>query len=262
MRPTAIRRTAVAAACAMSLTLLATACGGDSGSGSKDADGKGKESAAAQPAAKALTAAELDKVALVQGDVKGHKVAETGKADVVSASDVTVDKEACEPLADALMGAELGTPAAVNRRKVISEPKKGQKDKLDSEDTGEAFAAAFDITTTLTSLASYEGKGAQDTVESLRTAATACSGGFTLTAAGTKQKVVTIKEEKISGGEEAAAWTLTVEQDGEKAPLKLVVARQGGTVASFSAFNLAASGTGQDFELPTAVVDAQLAKLA
>ncbi|MFV5995614.1 hypothetical protein ACNPQM_25070 [Streptomyces sp. NPDC056231] len=262
MSPTAVRRTAVAAACAMSLTLLATACGGDSDSGTKGADGKGKESAAARPAAKALTAAELDKAALVQGDVKGYKVADTGKADVVSASDVTADKEACKPLADALMGAELGTPAAVNRRKVISEPKKNQKDKLDSAGAGGAFTAAFDITTTLTSLASYDGKGAQDTVESLRTAATACSGGFTLTAGGTKQKVVTIKEEKISGGEEAAAWTLTVEQDGEKAPLKLVVARQGPTVASFSALNLAAAGTGQDFELPTAVVDAQLAKLA
>lgn len=262
MRSTAIRRTAVAAACAMSLTLLATACGGDSDSGSKGADGRSKEGAAAQPAAKALTAEELEKAALVQGDVKGHKIAKAGKADALAASDVTADKKACEPLADAVMGAQLGTPAAVNQRKVVSEPKKDQKDKLDSEDAGEAFAAAFDITTTLTSLASYDGKGAQDTVESLRSAAAACSGGFTLTAAGTKQKVVTIEEEKIAGGEEAAAWKLTMEQDGEKAPLKLVVARQGATVASFSSLNLAATGTGQDFELPTAIVDAQLAKLA
>ncbi|WP_392671892.1 hypothetical protein [Streptomyces sp. LN785] len=262
MRSLAIRRTAVATACAVSLTLFATACGADSDSGGKDAAGKGTQRAASQPATEALTAAELDKAALVQGDVKGHKITAAGKADTVAASDVTADKAECDPFADALMGARIGKPAAANQRKVVSEPKKGQKEKQESEDAGEAFMAAFDITTTMASLSSYPGKGAQETVESLRAAATACSGGFGFTAVGAKQKVVGIEEEKISGGEEAAAWTVTVEQDGEKSPLKLVVAREGGTVASFTSLNLAASGMGKDFELPTAVVDAQLAKLA
>ncbi|MFE4647409.1 hypothetical protein [Streptomyces sp. NPDC056707] len=261
MRPTVIRRAAVAA-CTASLALAATACG-SSDSGSGDADGKGKESAAAKPAvAKVLTAAELDKAALVQGDVKGHKVSKAGKDDAVAASAVTVDNKACGTLADALLGAPVGKPVAANQRKVVSEPKKDQKEKQDSADAEEAFIAAFDITTTMASLSSYDGTGAQDTIDGLRTAATACSGGFGLTVAGDKQKVVKVEEEKISGGEEAAAWTVTVEQGGEKAPFKLVVVRQGATIASFTSLNLAASGTDKDYPLPTAVVDAQLAKLA
>src|SRR6478736_366820 len=106
MRPTVIRRAAVAA-CTASLALVATACG-SSDSGRGGADGKGKESAAARPAvAKALTAAELDKAALVQGDVKGHKVSKAGKDDAVAASAVTVDNKACDTLADALLGAPV-----------------------------------------------------------------------------------------------------------------------------------------------------------
>ncbi|WP_328887839.1 hypothetical protein [Streptomyces sp. NBC_00316] len=259
MRPTVIRRTALAA-CAASLALVATACGGTD-SGGAGADGaKAEESAPAQPAAvKALTAAELEKAALVQGDVKGHKISKAGKADTVAAADVTAADKACDSFADALMGAQVGKPSAANQRKVVSEPKKEKKDGANAE---EAFKAAFDITTTMTSLSSYDGKGAQDTVAALRTAATQCSGGFDFTVAGEKQKIVKIEEEKVSGGEEAVAWTVVLEQDGEKGPLKLVVARQGATVASFTSLNLAASGAGEDFGLPTAVVDAQLAKLA
>ncbi|MFD7716034.1 hypothetical protein [Streptomyces sp. NPDC059814] len=260
MRPTAIRRTAVAAT-AMSLALLTAACGSDAAD--KDGGNKGKagESPSAKPAAaKALTAAELEKASLVQGDVKGHKISKAGPADAVSAGDVTADKAACDVFADTLMGAKAGSPAASTQRKVISEPKKGADQ--DSADPEEAFEAAFDITTTLTTLSSYEGKGAEETVAALRTAATGCASGFTMKAAGTKQKVVKIMEEQVKAGEDAAAWTVTIESDGEKSAMKLVQVRQGATVASFSALNLAAASSGGDFELPKAVIDAQVAKLA
>ncbi|MFE7352243.1 hypothetical protein ACFU8Q_03335 [Streptomyces sp. NPDC057543] len=262
MRSTAIRRTAVAAAAA-SLALLAAGCGGgsDSDSGGKGADAKGKESAAAKPAAKALTAAELEKVALAQGDVKGHKISEAAAKDVVPVDDIKVEKEVCAPLAHALMGAEVGEPGAFTKRTVVSEPKKGSMDK-DSADPEEAFKTAFDITTTQLALGSYDGKGAEESVASLRTAATECAGGFDFTAAGEKQKVSKITEEQVKGGEEAVAWTVQLEQGGEKGQLKLVALRQGSTLASFSSMNLAAMGGGGDFELPTAVVEAQAAKLA
>ncbi|MEU9622411.1 MULTISPECIES: hypothetical protein [unclassified Streptomyces] len=262
MRSTAVRRTAVAAA-AVSLALLAAGCGGsDSGSDGKGADAKGKESAAAKPAAKALTAAELEKVALAQGDVKGHKVSEAAAKDVISVDDIKVEKKVCAPLADALMGAQVGEPGAFTKRTVVSEPKKGSMDKQDDADAEEAFKAAFDITTTQLALGSYDGKGAEESVASLRTAATECAGGFDFTAAGEKQKVSKITEERIKGGEDAAAWTVQVEQDGEKIQFKLVAMRQGPSFASFSSMNLAAMGGGGDFELPTAVVEAQAAKLA
>ena len=212
--------------------------------------------------AKALTAAELDKAALVQGDVKGHKVSKAGKDDAVAASAVTVDNKACDTFADALLGARVGKPVAANQRKVVSEPKKDQKEKQDSADAEEAFIAAFDITTTMTSLSSYDGKGAQDTIDGLRTAATACSGGFGLTVAGDKQKVVKIEEEKISGGEEAAAWTVTVEQGGESDPVQARWSCARAPRSPRSHRSTWRRPAREGLRLPTAVVDAQLAKLA
>lgn len=260
MRPTAIRRTAVAATM-MSLALLTAACGSDAADKDGGDKGKANDASSAKPAtAKVLSAAELEDVSLLQGDVKGHKVSKAGPDDAPSADAVTADKAACDVFADALMGAASGSPAASTQRKVMSEPKKGVDD--DSADPDEAFEAAFDITTTLTTLSSYEGKGAEESVAALRTAATGCASGFTMTAAGTKQKVVKITEEKVKGGEDAAGWTVTVESEGEKTTMKLVRIRQGATVASFAALNMAAAASGKDFELPTAVIDAQTAKLS
>lgn len=259
MRPTAIRRTAVAAT-VISLALLISACG--SGAADKD-NGKAADSASAKPSdrpvAKALTAAELEKASLARGDVKGHKISKAGPDDAISAGAVTADKAGCDVFADALMGAKSGSPAASTRRKVVSEPKKdADKDTADPE---EAFKAAFDITTTLTTLSTYEGKGAEQTLTGLRTAATGCASGFTIKAAGVEQKIVKVTEEQVKGGEDAVAWTVTVESDGEKSAMKLVEVRQGSTVASFTSLNLASSGGGGDFDLPTAVIDAQAAKL-
>ncbi|MFB7917959.1 hypothetical protein [Streptomyces sp. NPDC056061] len=262
MRSIAIRRTALAATAAC-VALLATACGGSdsgSGSGDKGADAKGKESAAAKPAAKALTADELEKAALAQGDVKGHKIAKAAAKDIIAKKDIKAEKEVCAPFANALMGAEVGDPAAFTRRTVVSEPK---KDSLkDSADTEKAFKAAFDITTTQLALGTYDGKGAEESVTALRTAGTECAGGFTFTAAGEKQKVGKITEAQVEAGEDAAAWTVELGEGKDKLQVKLVAMRQGASFASFSAMNLAAAGVGGDFELPTAVVEAQAAKLA
>ncbi|THA59471.1 hypothetical protein E6P78_29665 [Streptomyces sp. A0958] len=267
MRPTAIRRTAVAAT-VMSLALFTAACGSDSddkdsgkaaGSASAQPSDKGADKGADQSSAKALTAAELEKASLKQGDVKAHKITKAGPADAVEGKDVTVDKAACDVFADVLMGAKAGSPAASTQRKVINEPK---KDAAKGGTDPEAFEAAFDITTTLATLSSYDGKGAEEALASLRTAATECASGFTFTVAGDKQKVVKIAEEQVKGGEEAAAWTVTVEADGEKSALKLIAIRQGTTLASLASLNLAAAGSGGDFDMPTAVIDAQAAKLA
>ncbi|GGW43986.1 hypothetical protein [Streptomyces xantholiticus] len=262
MRSTAVRRTALAAAAA-SLVLLVTACSGEgSDGGTKDKD---KEAAAAEPAAKALTAAELEKLALAEGDVKGHKVAKTGPQDEIAAKDVTTDKAECEPLAKALAGVPLGEPGATVKRRVTAEPKAGDAGKdpgdMTEEEMDDAFTDAFDITTSLVSVSSYDGKGAADAVAALRSAGTACAAGFTMTMAGTEQKVVKISEAKVSGGDEAVAWAMTAEQDGEKLPFNLAAVRKGGSLASFSSFNITAPVEKGDLPLPTAVIDAQVAKL-
>ncbi|MFE8914985.1 hypothetical protein [Streptomyces globisporus] len=266
MRATAVRRTALAASAA-ALALLATACSGSSDTDGKDEKGtaNGNSSAPKAPA-EALTAAELEKAALAQGDVEGTKVTEAGPADEVSADGVKVDKEACLPVAHAMYGVAQKGAVATTKRKVIDEPKADGKKSLEDVAKGEgadAFKDAFNLTSTFVALHSYEGTAGPDAFAALKKAAADCAGGFTATVAGTPTKVVSMTEEKITGGEEAAAWTVTSEDDGTTMPVKLVALRKGGSVATFFAFNLAAAGGGDvKFGLPTAVVAAQDKKLA
>ncbi|WP_073226088.1 hypothetical protein [Streptomyces sp. NBRC 110465] len=269
MRATAVRRTALAASAA-ALTLLATACGGSSdadGNDGKDEKGAASGSSSAPKApAKALTAAELEKAALAQGDVEGAKVTKAGPDDEVPADGVKVDKEACLPVAHAMFGVAEEGVVATAKRKVIDEPKADGKKSLEDAAKGEgadAFKDAFNLTSTFVALHSYDGTAGPDAMAALKKAAADCAGGFTATVAGTPTKVVSMTEEKITGGDEAMAWTVTSEDDGTTAPFKLVALRKEGSVATFFAFNLAAAG-GSDvkFEVPAEVVAAQDKKLA
>ncbi len=167
MRATAVRRTALAASAA-ALTLLATACGGAS-----DADGKdGKKddkaaaagsSSAPETPAKTLSADELEKAALAQGDVEGTKITKAGAADEVPADGVKVDKKECLPVAHAMYGVAQEGSAASAKRKVIDEPKTdGKKKSLEDLAEGgaeDAFKDAFNLTSTFVALHSYEGDG-------------------------------------------------------------------------------------------------------
>ncbi|MFD6531194.1 hypothetical protein [Streptomyces sp. NPDC060184] len=264
MRATTVRRSALAASVA-SLVLLATACGGSSdGSDSADkAAGSSKSSASAsaeaeQAPVKALTAAELEKATLAQGDIAGLKIEKAAGDDIVEPGDVTVDKAACLPFAQALFAAAQGEPVASASRSVESEA--GATGADATADDATASIAGGDHTEL--TLSSYEGTGAADVFAAVRTAATACASGFTVTTSGEAQKISGITEEKVTGGEERAAWTLTVEQEGTKVPFDLAVVRQGSTVSTFSTLNVAAF-MGKEVKLtqPQPVIDAQVKKL-
>ncbi|CAL9504694.1 hypothetical protein [Streptomyces sp. enrichment culture] len=270
MRSSLIRRTAVAAS-AVSLALLVSACGGgkaaDGGDGGKGGEDKG---AAAAPAAKVLTAAELEQAILTQGDVPGHKISPAKAGDVGKPGDVTVDKQECLPLAHAASSIALGKPAADATRKVLEEAQKPSPGKsladMTEKEMEETLTSAFAVTVTVDKLAAYEGKGAEEAVASLRAAGTACAGGFTVTQDGEQTKVVKVEEATVSGGDEAGAWVLTSEseEEGETMTMafKVAAVRQGATVATFMSMNIGASMGGKDFPLPTAVIDAQVAKVA
>ncbi|MEU0306595.1 hypothetical protein [Streptomyces cyaneofuscatus] len=271
MRATVVRRTALAA-CAVSLTLLATACGGSSDADTDASGGKNDKGAATsgsssapKTSAKALSTAELETASLKQGDVEGHKVAEAGPDDEVPADGLKADKATCLPVVHAMYGAAEAGSKATTKRKVITDPKAGAKKSLKDMTDGEAegaLKAAFDLTSTLVALNAYEGTAGPDAFAGLKKAAADCAGGFTATVAGTKQKIVSITEEKVTGGDEAAAWTLIQEDEGAKAPFKLVALRKEGTVATFLSFNLAAGQDGgAKFTVPTEVVAAQAKKL-
>ncbi|WP_326698991.1 hypothetical protein OG909_17785 [Streptomyces sp. NBC_01754] len=261
MRATVVRRTALAAS-VVSLALLATACGGSDG-GSKDDGGKapaGKDGAA-NTAVKALTSAELEKASLEKGDVPGHQVSAAGPEDIAQPEDIVVDKTECKPIGYALYGAKRGTPVATTGRKVVQEPKKeGVKDAKDAK---AALEAGLDVTSTLVALSSYEGDGAEKSLAELREAATACAAaGFSVAVKDSPQTITKVTEEEVSGGDEAVAWTVTIEEEGMKIPFKIVSVRQGGTVATFSSFNLGSmAGADIEFGLPSEVIAAQVKKL-
>ncbi|MFD9288541.1 hypothetical protein ACFWBV_09585 [Streptomyces sp. NPDC060030] len=258
MRATVVRRTALAAAVA-SLTLLATACSG-SESDAKGDDGAsgGKGEASTKPSAvKALSSAELEKVSLEQGDVAGHKITKTGPEDIAKPDEVTVDKKECEPIGFAFYGVERGDPVGNAGRKAVQEPKKDE-----TADPEDLLAGMLDVTSSLVTLASYDGDGAAKSLAELRDSAAKCAtGGFTLSVKGSKQKVTKLTEEKATGGEEALAWRVQMGEGDEAAPFKLVTLRQGETVATFFSFNLGKTGADADFALPAALIDAQAKKL-
>ncbi|KOV28357.1 lipoprotein [Streptomyces sp. XY152] len=260
VRTTAVRRT-VLAATAAALALLVTACGG-SGDEDEAGDGKGKgdSTASAAPAAKALTAAELEKAALAQADVKDGKVTEVSAAEDASADKVKSKDAACQPLAQLQMGVPAGTPAAAVKRSWTGEPQKPAGDVSPEE----ALLAGLDAEKMIVTLASYEDGGAEQVIKDVEAAAGTCAGGYAYDAMGEALKIVSVeKTEAPGGGDEAVAVTaLMAADEGVKAPMKLVVARKGATVASFTVTNFASAATGEDFDFPTAVSDAQLGKLA
>ncbi|MCT7352200.1 hypothetical protein N4P33_08430 [Streptomyces sp. 15-116A] len=260
MRAIAVRRTALAASAA-ALALLATACGG-SGEDDKGDEGKGasESTAAAAPAAKALTAAELEKAALAQSDVKEGKVAtKVAATDDIAKDQVKSEDAACLPLAHAQAGVAQGEPAATVKRSYTGEVKKPSKDTKPED----ALLAALDTDKMLINLASYEDGGAETAFKGLTAAAGKCAGGFTATVSGEPMKVTKVATTAApEGGDEGAAITLTVAADeGVQAPNKLVVVRKGATLVTFSVVNLASAATGEDFEVPADVVNAQVAKL-
>ncbi|MFI1162244.1 hypothetical protein ACH4UM_01215 [Streptomyces sp. NPDC020801] len=259
MRPTVVRRTALAASAA-TLALLATACGGSSDGGDKGGDGKtaqADKTASAAPA-KALTAAELEKAALTQADVKSGKLGKVAAKDDIAQDEAKADDPACAPLAHLQVGSYVGKPSASVKRSWVGDPKKPAAGA-----SAEAkLMAGLDRSKVIETLASYESGGAEQAMKDLKTAAQKCAGGFSYTVTGTKnqyEKVVTAQAP--GGADDALALTLTMEADGVKAPVKAVVVRKGATLAYFPAINLAAAATGKDFDFPAELVQAQLGKL-
>lgn len=257
MRSTDVRRAALAASAA-ALALLVTACGGADGD---DAGDKGGSSAAPEvPAAKPLTAAELEKAALAQADVRSGKVVtEVPKTDDIAQSEVETGEAACAPLANAQSLTYVGKPAATVKRGWTSAPKKPAK----GAGIEEAMLAGLDISKLYVTLASYPDGGAEQAMKDLTAAAEKCAGGFEYTAKGSESKVVSVvTTEAPKGGDEALAVTLNIAvEGGGKAPMKTVVVRKGATLAYFPVLNMASAASGKDFAFPTEIVDVQLAKL-
>ncbi|MCF1600129.1 hypothetical protein [Streptomyces muensis] len=211
MSATAIRRTVLAAS-AVSLALVVTACGGGEQSGEDKEAAKGGAKSD-KPAAKTLTAAELEKLVVAKGDVKDHEITEPGKDDVFEPGSVSVDKAECDAVGQVLSALPAGKPAASVQRLVVQESEASKKGmpsmeelaEMTEKEAEEATLNSLDITKTMTSLWSYDADGAEQTLTALREAGKKCAGGFTMTVAGEKQQVTKVSEETLSAGEDAVA---------------------------------------------------------
>lgn len=251
-----MRVAATVAVSALSLALV-TGC---SDSGSADAKGShdsGATPSSSAPAAKALTKAELEKLLLAQGEVKGYKVDSGDDTLPKSQSEAKTDKAACNPLAWATAGLAPGDTDA-NASNTVSEDKAST-----ATAQPEDIADAFNVKMTFVGLSSYEGDGAEKAMKAVSDAVTACAGGYGLTAGTEKTKVTKVASAQGAGsGDESVAFTQDVDMDGEgTATFRTEVVRKGNTVATFYTVDFAALGSGEAAEIPAAVVEAQLGKL-
>ncbi|MEW1997287.1 hypothetical protein ACFWFH_35185 [Streptomyces coelicoflavus] len=267
MSSTAVRRTALAASAA-ALALLATACGGSSDDDGASGDDKAKteqstpagEAGQSAPAGKTLTAAELEKVALAQADVKNGEVATKLSAEEDVAQDqISANDKACLPLVH-VQGAVAQAEPAANVKRAWQ----GQKEApSESKGPDGQDMTDVDVNRILLNVASYEGDGAEQAMAGLKTAVEKCAGGFEATVGSDKMRVTKVSGvDRLKAGDEGLTVDVGVATSGDSSGLmKLVVVRKGATLATFSVVNLSAMVTGADFEIPADVVDAQVAKL-
>ncbi|MGW5343578.1 hypothetical protein [Streptomyces sp. NPDC004050] len=257
MRSTLVRRSVMTASAA-ALALLATACGSsDSKDGAKaDAPASAAAPAAsAAPAAKGKTDAELASVIVKQADLPEHVLKEATPAEAAAGAAATSDKPECLPLVKAQSQAPVGTATGAARTKAVAKPKEPAAG-ASAEEKMKAAMDALGAPVTLVTVASYDGKGAEDAFAALKTAGTACAGGYAATGGDTGKITKVAAGAPVTAGDAALAYTVEADADGEKISTQLVVVRKGNTLATFSAVSLKGAA-----EQPKAVVDAQVKKL-
>ncbi|MEV6651214.1 hypothetical protein [Streptomyces sp. NPDC051219] len=184
-----------------------------------------------------LTAAELDKAALATGDVAGYTVTTLPGSPPAGGK---ADKSACLPLTAVLNGKPEPLATATVYRRLA-----GGKDEQTV------------VTEFLGSHASN--REAARVLGDLRAAVGACAGGFT--AKGGEDgpsKYTGVKElDTARAGDDALAYQLTGDYEGEPVPLVFHVVRSGATVATFYTANLVDAKTP---DIPAVLLTAQADK--
>ncbi|QNS04589.1 hypothetical protein [Streptomyces xanthii] len=218
------------------VALTATAgCGGGADDGGKTADKpSAKASATAEPGPKPLGEAQLKKAALAQGDVKGYRITPASEDEIPDVS-VPADPASCQAIADLFfVGTEPDAEARV-ARSVIS-----------TEQT--------DATLLKVGLLAHEEANAKKILAEVREESEKCHAYEH-----TDYQYKDVKPgETPKLGDEAVAFTLRGDIDGDKMTFGYTVVRSGSTLVVFQALN--ALG-GAEAEVPDEVVKAQMDKL-
>lgn len=232
------------AAALVPLLMLTAACGGSGDETTGPADKPKADSqveASQEPTGPALSEAQLKKALLAKSDIKGYE-AEDPKQQPLRP---TTDKTECLPLADVTGYGTEREPA----------PKAFVSRNFGASAPDQVGLAITDV------LMAYEGEDAASSLAQVRTALKACGGGFKTTNNNGGQTVayVSVKEQKApTGGDEAVAFQLVGEANGQKIPLNFAMVRSGSTVLQFMSLHLTEQAGAP---VPQNLVDAQLAKL-
>ena len=254
-RSSGVRLCAAAVLGALSFALVTGCSGGGSGGDAKDSG----------TAAKALSAAELKKLIIAQGEVPGYQVAPVPAA---RAKPITTDSTLCRPLARVMSGLPP-VEAAAHTDRLATENRKGPTDKATSmKDLAdgkfeEAIHKSLDRDVTTVTLASYDGNGADKALGTVRTAVPGCASDFPAAQAGTKTRFTKVTEEKATAaGDGLVAFTATMDTgDGNPAPVHAEVVRTGTTLSVYFTSNLGAMMDKKAYAVSPEVVKAQQAKL-
>ncbi|MFJ7075121.1 hypothetical protein [Streptomyces sp. NPDC098781] len=250
-RSSGVRAAATVVVSAVTLALV-TGCGGDS-TGSD---------------AKALSAAELKKAIIAQGDVEGYKVDASGKR-LPSENEVKSTDDKCRPLAHAMGGLAPGDSPVSKAAVIATQEKKKPTDKpsksldeMSPDEIEDSLSNAMSLDMTIVGLSSYDGDGAEETFKSVSDAVKNCSGGFPFVMQGEDQKPSEVKPEKASGaGDESVAFVVKSDMDGDVGTSHVEVVRHGATIATYYTMNLGLMMTDKAYDVPAAIIDAQTAKL-
>ncbi|MET8295005.1 hypothetical protein ABZW02_13195 [Streptomyces sp. NPDC005180] len=253
MRSTLVRRTVLTAS-AVSLALLISACG-SGGSGEKAGDKAADKPSASTAAtsAKGKSDAEMTALLVTQTDLKDQIVSAEGAGGAAGVP-AEVDNAACKPLTQVQLAQKVGAPTGFGRTQAKAKPQELPAG-ASAEDKLKAGLLALGADQTLVTVASYDGKGAEDAFASVKAAGTACSGGYTVTYEGDKTKLDSVAPGPIQARDEAVHYTVVMDLgDGEKSTGHLVAVRKGNALATFYTFGTAA-------KFPGDLVDVQLTKL-
>ncbi|MGR3870181.1 hypothetical protein ACUXZZ_16490 [Streptomyces graminifolii] len=269
-RSSGIRLCVTVAVSALSLALITGCSDGGSDKAKSNTESSTGDSAqdSSKNTAKALTAADLKKRILAQGDVDGYKVA---AADALPGgrSGIKGD-EKCKPLLYVLSGVAPADAPAETNRMATADKKPSAASSTDVEDMSademeKALTDSMSVDLTMVGLSSYDGDGAEKAFKAVSDAVAGCAGGFTGTAGGEPQKFTKVSAEKGSGtGDESVAYAAYGERDAEDGTTPVshaVVVRHGNVVATYYTMNVGAMVTDKAYTVPAAVITAQSAKL-
>ncbi|MEU9098247.1 hypothetical protein [Streptomyces sp. NPDC048361] len=249
MKPRLLRsRAATAGVCLVALAAAASC--GPADAGAKGAGGSVRETGVAPGASAstevraapgALNSDQLAAAALVTGDVKGFS-AEPMEGGTPTSNSRT-SKDACMPFVSVINGTPQPTPSATVFRRLTDTAEDGQADQ-----------------TVVTEVLGAHPSGATEVLPRLRTAIEACADGFTTRGGDLEPSAFTEVKELPApkAGDEALAYELMGEAQGDPVPMVFLVVRSGTTVVTYYAVDVTGDDTPQ---IPPRLAVAQAAKL-